>query len=127
MKILSYTAAQDVGLAINPLAVEGQIQGAVVQGIGWALMEGYVFDEGIVQNPTLLDYKMPTAEDVPGVDTLIVEVGSSHGVYGLRHAGEPPMIPTLAAVANAIHKATGVRFQELPLTPEAVLKGIRSR
>jgi xanthine dehydrogenase molybdenum-binding subunit len=127
VKILSYTAAQDVGLAINPLAVEGQIQGAVAQGIGWALMEGYVFDEGVVQKTTLLDYKMPTAVDVPMVDTLIVEVGSSHGVYGLRHAGEPPMIPTLAAVANAVHKATGVRFQELPMTPELVLKGIRNR
>lgn len=125
VKILSYAVAQDVGLAINPLAIEGQIQGAVVQGIGWALMEGYVFEKGVVQNTTLLDYRMPTATDVPMIDVMIVEVPSDNGVYGLRHVGEPPMIPTLAAVANAVHKATGVRFKELPLTPEAVLNGIK--
>lgn len=125
--VLSYTAAQDVGLAINPLAVEGQMQGAVTQGIGWALMEGYILDNGVVQNATLLDYKMPSAPDIPMIDTMIVEVPSSRGVYGLRHAGEPPMIPTLAALANAVYRATGVRFQELPMTPEVVLRGIGNK
>ncbi len=125
IKILSYVVAQDVGLAINPLSIEGQIQGAVTQGVGWALMENYYFDKGVMQNTTLLDYQMPTAADVPMIDTLLVEVGSTTGTYGLRHVGEPPMIPTIAAIANAIHSATGVRFRELPMTPEKILKGIR--
>ena len=127
VRIKAYAVAQDVGLAINPLSVEGQIQGAVTQGIGWALMENYIFEKGVMQNTTLLDYRMPTATDVPMIEVLIVEVGSSRGVYGLRHVGEPPMIPVLAAVANAVHSATGVRFKELPLTPEVVLKGIKQR
>ncbi|MFH1650521.1 MAG: molybdopterin cofactor-binding domain-containing protein, partial [Chloroflexota bacterium] len=127
VKILSFTEAQDVGLAINPMSVEGQIQGAVTQGIGWALMEGYQFENGVVQNTTFLDYRLPTATDVPMIDTILVEVGSSDGVYGVRHAGEPPMIPTLAAIANAVYRATGVRIKELPMNPEAVLKAIRNR
>ncbi len=76
VKVLSYIAAQDVGKAINPMLVEGQIQGAVAQGIGWALMEDYIFDKGVMQNTTLLDYRMPTAADVPAVETVLVEVGS---------------------------------------------------
>ncbi|OGO20622.1 MAG: hypothetical protein A2144_02985 [Chloroflexi bacterium RBG_16_50_9] len=127
VKILSYTAAQDVGLAINPLSVEGQIQGAVTQGIGWALMENYIFENGAMQNSTLLDYRMPTATDVPMIDTLLVEVGSATGTYGIRHAGEPPMVPVIAAIANAIHNAAGVRMMELPMTPEAILKGIKKK
>ncbi len=127
VKILSYVVAQDVGLAVNPLSIEGQIQGAVTQGIGWALMEGYIFDRGKVQNDTLLDYRMPTAADVSMIDTLLVEVDSESGIYGLRHVGEPPMVATLAAVANAIHSATGVRIKELPMTPEAVLNGLKEQ
>jgi CO/xanthine dehydrogenase Mo-binding subunit len=125
VRVLSYVVAQDVGLAINPMSIEGQIQGAVTQGIGWALMEGYVFDRGKVQNTTFLDYRMPTATDVPMIDTLLVEVGSSTGIYGLRHVGEPPMVGTLAALANAVHSATGVRMKSLPMTPEAILNGIK--
>jgi xanthine dehydrogenase molybdenum-binding subunit len=125
VRIKAYAVAQDVGLAINPLSIEGQIQGAVTQGIGWALMENYIFEKGVMQNTTFLDYRMPTATDVSMIEVLIVEVGSSRGVYGLRHVGEPPMIPVLAAVANAVHSATGVRFKELPLTPEVVLKGLK--
>ena len=127
VKILSYAAAQDVGLAINPLSIEGQIQGAITQGIGWAMMENYIFDNGIMQNSTLLDYRMPTATDVPMIDVMIVEVGSTSGIYGLRHVGEPPLIPTLAAMANAIHDATGVRLKALPMSPEAVFNGIKQR
>jgi xanthine dehydrogenase molybdenum-binding subunit len=127
VRILSYAVAQDVGLAVNPLSIEGQIQGAVSQGIGWALMENYVFENGVMQNSTLLDYRMPTATDVPMIEVMLVEIGSSTGVYGLRHVGEPPVIPTLAAVANAIHKAGGVRLRECPMTPEAVLKAIKQK
>jgi len=120
VKILSYAAAQDAGLAINPLAVEGQIQGAVVQGIGWALMEGYVFDHGKVQNTTLLDYRMPTATDVPMIDVMILEIGSERGVYGLKQVGEPPLVPVISAIANGIHSATGKRLTHLPMAPEVV-------
>ena len=126
VKILSYAAAQDVGFAINPALIEGQIQGAVAQGIGRALMEDYAFKEGIMQNSNFLDYRMPTAVDMPFVDTMLVEVKSDVAPYGVRGVGEPPMIPTLAAVANAIHSATGVRLKELPMNPEAVLKAIRA-
>jgi len=127
VKVLSYIAAQDVGKAINPMVVEGQIQGAVAQGIGWALMEDYIFDKGVMQNSTLLDYRMPTAADVPGVETVLVEVGSDAGPYGMRAVGEPPMVPVMAAIANAIHSATGVRIKELPMTPEVVLKSLKAQ
>jgi xanthine dehydrogenase molybdenum-binding subunit len=127
VKIVSYAVAQDVGKAINPLSIEGQIQGAVTQGVGWALMEGHIYEKGVLQNTTFLDYRIPTATDIPMIDTMIVEVPSSTGVYGLRHAGEPPMIPALAAIANAVHSATGVRFKELPMNPETVLKGIKAK
>ena len=127
VKVLSYIAAQDVGKAINPTLVEGQIQGAVAQGIGWALMENYIFDRGVMQNTTLLDYRMPTAADVPLIDTVLVEVGSTAGPYGMRGVGEPPMIPVMAAIANAIHSATGVRLKELPMTPEAILKALKAQ
>jgi xanthine dehydrogenase molybdenum-binding subunit len=125
VKVLSYVVAQDVGLAINPMSVEGQIQGAVTQGIGWALMEQFIFKDGVLQNTTLLDYRIPTATDVPMIETLIVEVGSKEGIYGLRHVGEPPMIPTPAALANAIHDATGVRLFSLPMTPEKILMEVK--
>jgi xanthine dehydrogenase molybdenum-binding subunit len=127
VKVLSYIAAQDVGKAINPTLVEGQIQGAVAQGIGWALMENYIFDRGVMQNTTLLDYRMPTAADVPLIETVLVEVGSTAGPYGMRGVGEPPMIPVMAAIANAIHSATGARLKELPMTPEAILKALKAQ
>jgi CO/xanthine dehydrogenase Mo-binding subunit len=127
VKVLSYIAAQDVGRAINPMVVEGQIQGAVAQGIGWALMEDYIFDKGVMQNTSLLDYRMPTAADIPAVETVLVEVGSDAGPYGMRAVGEPPMIPVLAAIANAIHSATGVRIKELPMTPEVVLISLKAQ
>lgn len=125
VKILSYAVSQDVGLAVNPTSIEGQIQGAVTQGIGWALMEGYVFDQGKVQNTDFLDYRMPTAADVPMIDTMLLEVGSTRGVYGIRHVGEPPLVPVLAAIANGIHSATGVRVKTLPMTPEVILMSLK--
>jgi CO/xanthine dehydrogenase Mo-binding subunit len=127
VKVLSYAAAQDVGFAINPALIEGQIHGAVGQGIGRALMEEYKFQDGIMQNPNLLDYRMPTALDLPFKDVLLVEVKSDIEPFGVRGVGEPPMIPTLAAVANAIHSATGVRLKELPMKPETVFKAIQGK
>jgi xanthine dehydrogenase molybdenum-binding subunit len=127
VRVLSYAVAQDVGLAINPTLVEGQIQGAVAQGIGWALSENYIFHKGVMQNATLLDYRMPTAADVPFIDTLLVEVSFDASPFGIRGVGEPPLVPSLAAIANAIHSATGVRLKALPMTPEAILRSIKTR
>ena len=124
VKILSFAVAQDAGCAINPASVEGQIQGAVAQGIGWALSENAIYHNGIMQNTTFLDYRMPTTVDVPPVDVLLVEVPHSTSPFGLRGAGEPPLVPTLAAIANAIHSAGGIRLKELPMNPEAVLQAL---
>jgi CO/xanthine dehydrogenase Mo-binding subunit len=103
------------------------MQGAVGQGIGRALMEDYVFSQGIMQNPNFLDYRMPTAVDLPFINTLLVEVRSGVEPFGVRGVGEPPMIPVLATIANAIHSATGMRLKELPMTPETVLRAIQQR
>jgi xanthine dehydrogenase molybdenum-binding subunit len=127
VKLLSFAAAQDVGLAVNPLLVEGQMQGAVAQGIGWALYEDYVFQNGVMQNPNLLDYRMLTAADLPFIETLMVEVDSATGPFGVRGVGEPPIVPCLAVMANAIHSATGVRLKELPMNPEAVFWALRAQ
>ena len=118
--ILRYTATQDVGTAIHPSYVEGQIQGGVVQGIGWALNEEYFYDEsGRMANSSYLDYRMPTALDVPMIDTILVEVPNPGHPYGVRGVGEVPIVPPLAAIANAIADATGHRFTDLPMSPRA--------
>jgi len=127
VKILSYVAAQDAGLAVNPTLVEGQIQGAVAQGIGWALTESCVFHKGVMQNANLLDYRMPTAADLPFVETLLVEVGFDASPFGVRGVGEPPIVPSLATIANAIHRAVGARLKELPMTPEAVFWALQAQ
>jgi CO/xanthine dehydrogenase Mo-binding subunit len=120
--ILRYTVVQDVGRAIHPAQVEGQMQGGAVQGIGWALYEGYQYDEqGQMLNPNLLDYKIPTALDVPAIDTLIVEVPYPNHPYGIRGVGETPILAPPAALANAIYRAVGVRMDRLPMTPARIL------
>ncbi|GIX04793.1 MAG: oxidoreductase [Planctomycetaceae bacterium] len=123
--ILRYTAAQDVGCAIHPSYVEGQIQGGVVQGIGWALNEEYWYDEaGHLRNATFLDYRLPTCYDVPMIDTLLVEVPDPNHPYGVRGVGEVPICPPPAAIAMAIHRAVGVRMRELPMSPQRVCREI---
>ena len=120
--ILRYTAVQDVGKAIHPSYVEGQIQGGVVQGIGWALTEGYFYnDDGTMANPTFLDYRMPTALDLPLIETVLVEVPNPGSPHGIRGVGEVPLVPPMAAIANAIYQATGQRMGELPITPERIV------
>jgi xanthine dehydrogenase molybdenum-binding subunit len=126
VKVLSYGLVQDIGCAINPTVVEGQIQGAAAQGIGWALSENYIFNKGVMQNASLLDYRLPTALDIPFIDAMMVEVPFDVSPFGLRGAGEPPMVPTVAAIANAIHSAIGVRLTELPMNPEAVLRALKN-
>jgi CO/xanthine dehydrogenase Mo-binding subunit len=125
--ILRYTAFQDVGLALNPAAVEGQIEGSVVQGLGWALTEGFDYGpDGRLRNASLLDYRMPTALDVPTIDCVIVETPVPNVPYGVRGVGEVPIVPPAAAVANAIARATGVRMTHMPMTPERVLRALQS-
>ena len=116
--ILRYTAVQDVGKAIHPSYVEGQLQGGVAQGVGWALNEEYIYDaQGRLVNASLLDYRMPTALDLPMIDTVLVEVPNPGHPYGVRGVGEVPIMPPAAAVANAIYQAVGVRMAELPMSP----------
>jgi CO/xanthine dehydrogenase Mo-binding subunit len=123
--IVRYTALQDVGCAVHPSFVEGQIQGGVAQGIGWALNEEYVYGTaGDMKNAGFLDYRMPVASDLPMIDTVLVEVPNPLHPYGVRGVGEVPIVPPLAAVANAMRDATGVRFTELPLSPPRVLEGL---
>lgn len=121
VKILRYTAAQDVGKAIHPSYVEGQIQGGVAQGIGWALHEEYVYDDkGVLRNANLLDYRVPTALDLPMIDPLLVEVPNPRHPYGVRGVGEVCIVPPAGALANAIHRALGIRFYDLPINPERI-------
>ena len=120
--ILRYTAVQDVGAAIHPSYVEGQVQGGALQGIGMALTEEYWYGEdGVMRNSSLLDYRMPTALDTPMIDALLVEAPNPGHPYGVRGVGEAPIVPPLAAIANAIHDAVGVRMRKLPASPRRVL------
>ena len=123
--ILRYTALQDAGKAIHPSYVEGQIQGGAVQGIGWALNEEYFFDEhGQMANSSFLDYRMPISLDLPMIDTVIVEVANPSHPYGVRGVGEVSIVPPMAAIANAIHNAVGVRMTKLPMSPGNILEAL---
>jgi len=125
VKLLRYTAVQDVGKAIHPPAAEGQLQGGATQGIGWALYEGYAYDhEGKLLNPHLLDYKLPTALDLPMIDTVLVEVPYPKHPFGARGVGEVPILPPPAAIANAIYRAVGARVTDLPMTPARILEAL---
>jgi CO/xanthine dehydrogenase Mo-binding subunit len=126
--ILRYTVAQDAGRAVHPSYVEGQYQGGAAQGIGWALNEEYIYGpDGKLQNAGFLDYRMPVASDLPMIDAIIVEVPNPRHPYGVRGVGETPIVPPMAAIANAVEKATGIRFTELPMSPPRVLKALKER
>ncbi len=123
--ILRYTAVQDAGTAIHPSYVEGQMQGGVVQGIGWGLNEEYIYnDAGSMTNASFLDYRMPTTLDLPMIETIIVEVPNESHPYGVRGVGEVPIVPPPAALANAIYDATGVRLRDLPMSPPRVQQAL---
>ena len=123
--IVRFTALQDVGKAVHPSYVEGQMQGGSVQGIGWALNEEYYMrDNGTMANTSLLDYRMPTSLDLPMIDTCIVEVANPGHPFGVRGVGEANIVPPLAAIANAVHDAADVRMQRLPMSPPAVWAAI---
>jgi CO/xanthine dehydrogenase Mo-binding subunit len=123
--VLRFTAVQDAGKAIHPSYVEGQMQGGVVQGIGWALNEEYFMsDRGSMVNSSFLDYRMPISLDLPMIETVIVEVANPGHPFGVRGVGEVPIVPPMAAIANAICDAIGVRMEHLPMSPGAILEAL---
>lgn len=124
VKILRYAQAQDVGVAINPMAVEGQIDGGIVQGIGRALSEAVVIEDGKILNPSLTTYLMPMAPDVPSVENILVQVPTADGPFGARAVAEPPGFGPPAAIANAIDDALGVRIRDLPLSADKILQAL---
>ena len=126
--ILRATCVQDAGKAIHPSYVEGQMQGGAVQGIGWGLNEEYFMDDsGGMLNNSLLDYRMPTALDLPMIDTVIVEVPNPDHPTGVRGVGEVSIIPPVPAIANAINQAIGIRVSETPMSPGLLLESIWGR
>ncbi|MGD9648734.1 MAG: xanthine dehydrogenase family protein molybdopterin-binding subunit [Pirellulales bacterium] len=126
--VLRWTIVQDAGRAIHPSYVEGQMQGGAVQGIGWGLNEEYMFDDqGRMTNASYLDYRMPTALDVPLIETIIVEVPNPAHPYGVRGVGEVPIVAPPATLANAIYRATGVRLRELPMSPPRVWAALAAK
>jgi xanthine dehydrogenase molybdenum-binding subunit len=128
VEILRYTAIQDVGRAVHPSYAEGQIQGGVVQGIGWAMNEEYFYnDKGLLANASLLDYRMPTALDLPMIDTVMLETDYPGHPYGVRGVGEVPIVPPAAALEDAIYHAIGVRLYELPMSPAKVTSAVLSK
>ena len=125
MKILRFVVAQDAGRAIHRAYVEGQMQGGVLQGIGWALNEEYIYDkDGRLSNPGFLDYRIPVASDLPMIETIIVEVPNPNHPYGVKGVAEANIVPPMAAIANAICRATGKRLTDLPMSPPKVLAAI---
>jgi len=116
--------AHDIGRALNPLLVEGQVEGSVYMGIGEALMEAQVFRKNVHKAPSMLEYKTPTTLETPEIHTILVETDDPEGPFGAKEAGQGPLLPVMPAIANAIYQAVGVRVDEIPITPEKVLKGL---
>ncbi|RMH87111.1 MAG: aldehyde oxidase, partial [Calditrichaeota bacterium] len=127
VRVENLWGAHDCGKALNPLAVEGQLEGSWHMGIGQALSEAMRYHQGLVLNPSLLDYKIPTALDTPEMHTNIIESCDPEGPYGAKECGEGALHPAVPAVANAVFDAVGVRITQLPITPERILEGIRQR
>jgi nicotinate dehydrogenase medium molybdopterin subunit len=127
VEVLRVVAAHDVGKAVNPLMVEGQIQGGCVMGIGYALLEEVNTAQGEIKNQNFADYLLPTAMDVPEIYPIIVEDYEPSGPFGAKGVGEPALIPTAAAIANAVYDAIGVRINSLPITPEKVIAALAER
>jgi 4-hydroxybenzoyl-CoA reductase alpha subunit len=127
VKVLDFVAAHDVGKVINPMMAEGQIEGAGLQGLGYALSEGLVWEEGIVLNPNFQDYRIFYINDVPRMKSVMVESMDPDGPYGAKGLGEPGLVPTAGAIANAIYDAVGVRIRSLPITPEKILRALKEK
>jgi CO/xanthine dehydrogenase Mo-binding subunit len=127
VKVLRFVAAHDVGKAINPVNCRQQIEGALSMGLGYGLMEEYVWEEGKVLNPDFLDYAIPTALDCPPAEIYLVEKAHPQGPYGAKGMGEMANAHTAPAIANAVCNACGVRIRDLPLKPANILKELRSQ
>ncbi|RWN55318.1 xanthine dehydrogenase family protein molybdopterin-binding subunit [Mesorhizobium sp.] len=126
-RVLRYTVVQDAGKAVHPTYVEGQYQGGAAQGIGWALNEEYVYGkDGRLQNPGFLDYRIPVCSDLPMIDTQILEIPNPNHPYGVRGVGETSIVPPLAAIANAVSNAAGVRMTHIPMSPPRILAAIEA-
>ena len=126
VQLTDFTLFQDVGKCVNPTQVENQMQGGAVQGIGWALSEEYVYDDlGQMRNASFLDYRMPTALDLPMINTVILETPADDGAFGIRGVGEPPIVPPPAAIGNAVRDAVDVRMGTLPMSPERVFDAMK--
>jgi len=126
VRVLKLVSAQDVGKAINPMLLEGQMEGGMMMGMGFALLEKLQLVEGRVMNPSFLDYKMPTVMDMPEMEAVLVESDEKAGPYGAKGIGEAGLIPTAAAICNAVTDALGQRLYELPMDPESVRKVTRT-
>jgi xanthine dehydrogenase molybdenum-binding subunit len=124
VRVLRLVCANDVGRAINPMAVEGQMEGGAQMGLGYALTEEVIVKEGRVLNPDFLDYRLFTAADMPEIESIIIETNDPQGPFGAKGVGEMGGTPTAAAIANAIYDAVGIRLTTLPMTPERVLKAL---
>jgi CO/xanthine dehydrogenase Mo-binding subunit len=116
--------AHDIGRALNPLLVEGQVEGSVYMGIGEALMEAQVFRKGVHKTPSMLEYKSPTTLETPEIHTFLVETDDPEGPFGAKEAGQGPLLPVIPAIANAVYDALGVRVDEVPITPEKILRAL---
>jgi len=125
VQVLKMVTAYDVGKAINPISLEGQIEGGTIQGLGYALMEEMIHKNGVVVNPNLGDYYVPTSLDVPEMKSIIVEYPGALGPFGAKAIGEPPIVLPAPAIVNAIDNAIGVRLNEIPATPDRVLLALR--
>ena len=122
IKLIRVASSHDVGKAINPLAVTGQIQGGIMMGLGYALSEGLVFEDGRIMNASFADYKIPTMRDIPAAESIIVEKAYASEPYGAKGVGEMSVFGIAPAIANAIARATGVRIKELPMSAEKLLE-----
>lgn len=123
--VMRVVGAYDIGQLINPTLVEGQIEGAVVQGLGFALTEDLIEEKGSIINPDFMDYKIFTAADIPHMESLFIERDDPFGPYGAKGIGEPGLVPMAPAVANAVYDAIGVRIRDLPITPEKVCQALK--
>jgi len=126
VEVLSLVACHDVGRALNPANVTGQIEGSVSMGLGYSLMEEVVLENGMIRNPRFSEYLIPTSLDMPETVSHLVEAPEASGPFGAKGVGEPALIPTAPAILNAIAAAAGIRVKDLPATPEAVWKLLHS-
>ena len=128
VKVINTATAHDCGRALNPLAVEGQLEGSIHMALGYALCEDVKFDDkGKMLNPSFQDYKILSALDMPPVDSIVIETEDEHGPFGGKEAGEGLTIPTAPAIANAIYDAVGVSIRDLPITPEKILRALKEK